>query len=680
MTFMKRLLVIFIFVIMFLPSVIFAEEGRILVPDYSWYESADKETYTISSEEQLLGFANIVNGKAESILKDTFNGKVVYLSKNLDLTGVTWTPIGSSMYEHSAYDSNTKMFEGTFDGGYHTITGLSSKNYVVLAEDIGAGEHSYGLFGYAYGASVKNLNLANVDIHCSGEAGADGAGVAAVIGFYVPKDDQVSVIENVHVLSGEVQATNNMGGVIGYTEIMGTEVNIDITIENCTNSAKVITDAREAGGIMGLFQNAKGHSGTLKFINCINYGDVIANPGAAATVASGILGKEQTYSNGVFEFVVYFENCINEGNVIANGKSGSGTETHAAGISTVYYVRGTPLIVKNCLNTGSVTITGESVDNFIDGVIAHPSSNIYRSIRGVFQDSSYNLGTLTAPKSNTIFLKYDVNGGTGYEDPSRVAYGTTLIVPGGNNLSRDGYIFAGWNTKIDGTGDKYVEGSSITINDSTTLYAQWKKDNGTWSAIAPPVQFYTGESIKPNVLVYDKDGNKIDIGKYTVTYPKDFDCIDIGKKEFKVTYNGETLELDYTIIKSRADIKIIPATNELKGNEILELYVPGAEYDDVEVICDDPDVVIQYGGNNVFNVIMPNKDKDYLFTVIAKNENNYEVSSSVLVTGVKVNDVVENPNTKDYKFVLFIVPVMIVLLFFILDNMNWFRKDQYERY
>ena len=76
---------------------------------------------------------------------------------------------------------------------------------------------------------------------------------------------------------------------------------------------------------------------------------------------------------------------------------------------------------------------------------------------------------------------------------------------------------------------------------------------------------------------------------------------------------------------------------------------------------------------------MPNKDKDYLFTVIAKNENNYEVSSSVLVTGVKVNDEVENPNTKDYKFVLFIVPVMIVLLFFILDNTNLFRKDQYER-
>ena len=723
---MKKLfaIAILVFTFTFLPNIVFAE-NKLIVPDYSWYESKDKESYTISSEEQLVAFANIVNGKAEDIEKDTFNGRTVILSKNLDLTGIVWTPIGSSMYDHSPDSESTKMFEGTFDGRYHTIIGLSSKNYVALAEDISSGEHSYGLFGYAYGASVKNLNLEDVDIHCSGDAGADGAGVAAAIGFYIPKDNHSSVIDNVHVLSGKIHATNNMGGVIGYMEAGEGSKKIDVIIENCTNSAEVITDAREAGGILGLFQDAKEHSGSLKFINCINYGDVIAHPGAAATVASGILGKEQSYGNVEFKFIIYFENCINDGNVIANGKSGSGTETHAAGISTVYYVRGAPIIVTNCLNTGNVTITGSSVDNFIDGIIAHPSSNNSGEIKGILQNASYSTGQLNAPKSNTVFLKYDLNGAVGYEDPLRVNYGSSLTISNGANITREGYIFAGWNTKIDGTGAKYVGGESITIEESTTLYAQWKKDNGSWNVIVPPPQFYTGKPIKPSLLVYDSNDNIIDSSKYTVTYPKDEDCTDVGKKSVKVTYNNETLEVEYHIIKSRLNVRITAPSNELKGNETLELFVFGAETNNVEVICDDPEVVIEYSGNNVFNVVMPNKDKEYLFTVVTKDDkNNFKDSSSILVTGTKteilenedtnnkdetdnnesedkeevvVPDVeepeiddsktddkeeekIENPITSDFRNTLLMISVVTLLLIVYLKNSKKIKRNQYERY
>lgn len=723
---MKKLfaIAILVFTFTFLPNIVFAE-NKLIVPDYSWYESKDKESYTISSEEQLVAFANIVNGKAEDIEKDTFNGRTVILSKNLDLTGIVWTPIGSSMYDHSPDSESTKMFEGTFDGRYHTIIGLSSKNYVALAEDISSGEHSYGLFGYAYGASVKNLNLEDVDIHCSGDAGADGAGVAAAIGFYIPKDNHSSVIDNVHVLSGKIHATNNMGGVIGYMEAGEGSKKIDVIIENCTNSAEVITDAREAGGILGLFQNAKDHSGSLKFINCINYGDVIAHPGSAATVASGILGKEQSYGNVEFKFIIYFENCINDGNVIANGKSGSGTETHAAGISTVYYVRGAPIIVTNCLNTGNVTITGSSVDNFIDGIIAHPSSNNSGEIKGILQNASYSTGQLNAPRSNTVFLKYDLNGAVGYEDPLRVNYGSSLTISNGANITREGYIFAGWNTKIDGTGAKYVGGENITIEESTTLYAQWKKDNGSWNVIVPPPQFYTGKPIKPSLLVYDSNDNIIDSSKYTVTYPKDEDCTDVGKKSVKVTYNNETLEVEYHIIKSRLNVRITAPSNELKGNETLELFVFGAETNNVEVICDDPEVVIEYSGNNVFNVVMPNKDKEYLFTVVTKDDkNNFKDSSSILVTGTKteilenedtnnkdetdnnesedkeevvVPDVeepeiddsktddneeekIENPITSDFRNTLLMISVVTLLLIVYLKNSKKIKRNQYERY
>ena len=102
------------------------------------------------------------------------------------------------------------------------------------------------------------------------------------------------------------------------------------------------------------------------------------------------------------------------------------------------------------------------------------------------------------------------------------------------------------------------------------------------------------------------------------------------------------------------DISITTSSNELKGNENLKLYVSGAEDNNVQLICDDPEVVISYDGNNVFSAVIPNKDSDYLFTAITLDgKNNFGISSSTLVTGVKSTDpVVTNPNTVDYKYIL----------------------------
>ena len=655
---MKKIFItiILMLVISLFPNVVSA---KTIEPDYSWYGNGDKTNYEIYTEEQLLAFANIVNGKAENINKNTFKDQKITLKKDLDLTGIIWTPIGSSMYDHSPESPNTKMFEGTFDGGYHTITGLSSDGYTALPEDISSGEHSYGLFGYGYGASVLNLNLKDVSIHCSGEAGADGAGVAAVIGFYVPKNNTVSVIDNVHVLSGEIQATNNMGGIIGYAEIMGSKINVDLTIKNSTNHAKVITDAREAGGIFGLFQNASGHKGSLKFINCINYGEVIANPGAASTVASGILGKEQSYSYKKYELKVYFENCRNEGNITVNGKKNG--ESHAAGISTVFYTDGAPLVVNNCVNTGNITINGESNDNFISGIIAHPAIGETNEIDAILQNSSYNLGNITSLTSSAIIITYDVNGANGNEASIRIKPNTNTKLSTGSNLSRDGYIFTGWNTKIDGTGTHYEPGETTKFQEATTLYAEWRKEKTTWNVISIPRQIYTGKPIKPAVYVFDKNNNIIESSKYTVTYEKNENCINVGKHIVKVTYNNETIDLDYEIIKGRISIDITSSSNTVKGNETFKLTVTGAESNNVKVICDDKEVIIKNNGNNTFNVTVPNKDNTYLFTAISsENNNHYESSASTLVTGIKTNET-KNPNTSDNIYKSFIALIISII-------------------
>ena len=658
---LKSIIFTILLFIAIIPSVVLAEDSKVIVPDYSWYGDSSKDEYNISTVEQLVALANIVNGKAEGINKDTFDGKTVNLLKNIDLTGVIWTPIGSSMYDHYPDNPNTKMFEGTFDGKYHTINGLSSKDFVALPEDISSGEHSFGLIGYGYGASVKNLNMTNVSISCSGEAGADGAGVAAVIGFYVPKHNAKSVIENVHLLSGKVQATNNMGGVVGYTEVYGDTVNIDITYRNCTNEAEVIADAREAGGILGLFQNASGHKGSLKFINCINKGNVTVNSGSSSIAASGILGKEQSYGYKKYEFKVYFEKCRNSGNITANGRTGSGVETHASGVGTVYYSNGSPVVVNHCINTGNITVTGGKADNFIDGVFAHPAIGEANLIDAILQNGSYSTGKITTPGTNVAIIKYDVNEAAGNEASLRITSGKNVTIGSGSSLTRAGYEFNGWNTKIDGTGVSYSAGQVVKFDSEATLYAQWKKTKNTWSAASIPIQHYTGKPIKPNVLVYNENGELISNEKYTLVYEKDEDCIKAGIHTVKVKYNNEEIELEYEIVKARQELNITTSTDIVEGKKSIEIIVSGSESEEIELICDDPDVIIKNNGNNSFTAIIPNKDNEYQFTAIYKKSNNvFESFKSYTVKGTKTDEI-ELPNTFDSltKTILFIVVAVL---------------------
>ena len=65
-------------------------------------------SYTVTSADGLMHVADLVNGGKTDIN--------ITLDKNIDLTGKGWTPIGTS------FDNS---YKGTFDGGGHTITGLT---------------------------------------------------------------------------------------------------------------------------------------------------------------------------------------------------------------------------------------------------------------------------------------------------------------------------------------------------------------------------------------------------------------------------------------------------------------------------------------------------------------------------------------------------------------------------
>ena len=162
-------------------------------------------SYTVTSADGLMNVAELVNGGKTDIN--------ITLDKNIDLTGKDWTPIGTN------YDNS---YKGTFDGGGHTITGLTVTTYDKYA----------GLFGWLNSAgTVKNVVMEGVQItnnHSSGFAGG-------VVG------NSWGTIENCSV-SGSVNGTVYVGGVVGK-QTSG-------SMTGCSSSATV-KGTVNVGGVAG---------------------------------------------------------------------------------------------------------------------------------------------------------------------------------------------------------------------------------------------------------------------------------------------------------------------------------------------------------------------------------------------------------------------------------------------
>ena len=105
--------------------------------DTSWYDSGEKN-FEIDTAAELAGLAKLVNGG------ETFAGKIVKLTGKIDLLGKEWTPIGTK----------DAAFQGTFDGGGNSITGMT----------IDSSSDHVGLFGITKGGTLEQIKLENASI------------------------------------------------------------------------------------------------------------------------------------------------------------------------------------------------------------------------------------------------------------------------------------------------------------------------------------------------------------------------------------------------------------------------------------------------------------------------------------------------------------------------------------
>ena len=224
------------------------------------YDSNTK-TYTVYNADGLLAW-NEAAQKDRSIN--------CTLTADIDLTGKGWTPIGTD------YDNS---YTGTFDGGGHTIMGLTvTTNYQYV-----------GLFGrLGEAGTVKNVVMEGVNNHSLGYAGG-------VVGF-----SRGGTIENCSV-SGSVSGTLCAGGVVG--------AQWGASITGCSSSATV-KGTRYVGGVAG-----ETNSGAT-MAACYATGNVTIELGHRDRVDVGGLVGFNAGRNGLLA-------CYATGNVTSTGSGAS---------------------------------------------------------------------------------------------------------------------------------------------------------------------------------------------------------------------------------------------------------------------------------------------------------------------------------------------------------------------
>ena len=232
--------------------------------DLGYIYDSNTNTYTVYNANGLMNVAELVNGGKTDIN--------ITLDKNIDLTGKDWTPIGTD------YDNS---YTGTFDGGGHTITGLTittNDEYVGLFGYLG----NFGKFG-----TVKNVVMDGIQITCNHRLGYAGG----VAGY------SRGTIENCSV-SGSVSGTVSVGGVVGAQR--------DGSITGCSSSATV-KGTLNVGGVAG--QTIFGATLTA----CYATGNVIIEIAPTQNISGGGLVG---FNDGISLL-----SCYATGNVTSTGSS-----------------------------------------------------------------------------------------------------------------------------------------------------------------------------------------------------------------------------------------------------------------------------------------------------------------------------------------------------------------------
>ena len=314
-------------------------------------EGTQDSPYVVETAADLAFLAKSVNEG------NSYEGKYIVQTADIDLGGKEWTPIGFQKINGAEVDA---PFSGVYSGLGHKVIGLSitktPTNHTGLFGYVMSGEVEAGIANLTVEGAITLDGVASSNIGIGGVAGA----FAKDTGTFKAPLVAINCTSNVTVTITGVTGEPRVGGFAGYA--------FNTKLENCVNNGNVTYESNNqtrTGGLVG--QTNRTH-----FIGCVNNGNVTVDlgtankAGRAAGIASvvtrgGVAGDEATATYTIFE------NCINNGAI--SGKNGN--NMWVAGIAADFYVNasnwaGKDAKVKfiNCVNNGAIKSETSNTANY----------------------------------------------------------------------------------------------------------------------------------------------------------------------------------------------------------------------------------------------------------------------------------------------------------------------------
>lgn len=419
------------------------KSSRSVTSDTSWFDYKNpKKKYNISSEEQLMGLASLVNqeqAKWKPTRLETFKGVTFTLTKDIKLTQ-PWTPIGSS---------DAVCFAGSFDGNGHTISNV----------EISSTSVNTGFFGYLKG-EVKNLSLQGTIESTTGSCG----GIVGELDSAARVLDCTSDIKiTAGIKTGGIVGNNNSGtirGCINKGDITGTYKiggvvgeNWGGTVENCGNEGTVSSSVRGVatfgtGGVAG-----RSVASTAIVSGCYNTGNIYS----ATEATGGVVG----YTNAEKSTIT---DSYSIGNIVIRSipEEKEFTKSWAGGVVGIVGTDG--VIISNCYSSGDISradISGGVIGKYIaeddDTPQSYIENNYYLNEycdSGIGADNNNKAAEIadcaTGVTSGTLKSLSSKLGGA-YRKDSSGLYGNS------------GYPVLRWQKPLSAEDKSYLEGVSKDV-------------------------------------------------------------------------------------------------------------------------------------------------------------------------------------------------------------------------
>ena len=342
---------------------LFTSEGMQFPADWSVYGqtahvgtdgidvSVSDATYTVKTPRGLAWIAWVTNnGKTTANTNETyssyypsnagFSGSTVKLANDISLakpngvaTGFVnnWVPIGFVSSVSGSLDNDyTKCFQGTFDGNGKTITGMTISSTSV---------HHVGLFGYLYGATVKDLTMADerdtqtINWETIPTSSDNNNYYLGSIAGTVAKGKIINCHNRCAVSFSVSGKAGNVGGFAGLIEE-------NSVLSACSNSGAITVSGSPVmgGGIIGV-------SVKSSIASCFNTGDVSATSNTSTAYAGGIVGDSDP--NGNSSNPSHISYCYSTGKITAKAAT---TSTSGGIVGGAQHV-----VLKSCFATGTVS-------------------------------------------------------------------------------------------------------------------------------------------------------------------------------------------------------------------------------------------------------------------------------------------------------------------------------------